>query len=113
MRRVKERYTLDRGGKSSGNVVEAAFVVRLVERVLSLYGDEVSAASIGVITFYQQQKRLHRADAGHCGGGSGSEHGGRLPGPRERTSSSCRVCDRGERGRRAVRAAVELAVSAL
>ena len=58
VRRLRERYVLDRGGKSSGNVVEAAFVVRLVERVLSLYGDEVTAAGIGVITFYQQQRRL-------------------------------------------------------
>ena len=58
VRRVKERYLMERGGKSSGNVVEAAFVVRLVERVLSLYSDEVTAAGVGVITFYQQQKRL-------------------------------------------------------
>ena len=58
LRIVKERYLLDRGGKSSGNVVEAAFVVRLVERVLALYGDDIAPSGIGVITFYQQQKRL-------------------------------------------------------
>ena len=61
LRRVKERYVVERGGKSSGNVVEAAFVVRLVDRVLALYGDEITPAGIGVITFYQQQKRLIEA----------------------------------------------------
>ena len=59
--RCRERYVLERGGKSSGNVVEAAFVVRLVERLLAMYGDEVTASAIGVITFYQQQKRLIEA----------------------------------------------------
>ena len=58
LRQLKERFVMERGGRSSGNVVEAAFVVRLVERVLSLYGVDIAASGIGVITFYQQQKRL-------------------------------------------------------
>ena len=55
--RVHAQFRLEQG-KSSGNVAEAAFVVRLVEQLLTLYPQEVRGSSIGVITFYQQQRRL-------------------------------------------------------
>ena len=55
--RVLGQFRVDQG-RSSGNVTEAAFVAHLVERVLTLYPQELKGSSIGVITFYQQQKRL-------------------------------------------------------
>ena len=52
--------------RSAGNVVEAAMVVRLVQMLLTLYGDAVGeggvrGSHVGIITFYQQQKRLLEA----------------------------------------------------
>ena len=60
---VLSQYRIEQG-KSSGNVIEAAFVVHLVESLLSLYPEEVRGSSIGIITFYQQQKRLLEAMLG-------------------------------------------------
>ena len=57
VQRVHAQFPLDRG-KSSGNVTEAAFVARMVELLLTLYPTEVRGASIGIITFYQQQKKI-------------------------------------------------------
>ena len=55
--RVQAQFRVD-AGRSWGNVTEAAFVAHLVERLLTLYPQEVRGTGIGVITFYQQQKRL-------------------------------------------------------